>query len=104
MNRTQQTALAIGAMALGGAMVARGLRTSRRIEFRGRSVVITGGSRGLGLVMARLLAAEGARLTIAARDHDELLRAQADLAGYAAAPRTSQSSAATWACVTTPNG
>ena len=84
MNRTQQTALAIGAMALGGAMVARGLRASRRLEFRGRSVVITGGSRGLGLVMARLLASEGARLTIAARDQDELERAQEDLAGYAA--------------------
>ena len=84
MNRTQQTALAIGAMALGGAMVARGLRASRRVEFRGRSVVITGGSRGLGLVMARLLAAAGARLTIAARDQDELERAQEDLAGYAA--------------------
>ena len=83
MNRTQQTALAIGAMALGGAMVARRLRASRRLEFRGRSVVITGGSRGLGLVMARLLAAEGARLTIAARDQDELERAQEDLAGYA---------------------
>ena len=63
-------------------MVARGLRASRRLDFRGRSVVITGGSRGLGLVMARLLAAEGARLTIAARDQDELERAQEDLAGY----------------------
>jgi NAD(P)-dependent dehydrogenase (short-subunit alcohol dehydrogenase family) len=86
MTRTQQTALAIGAMALGGAMAARGLRASRRIGFRGRSVVVTGGSRGLGLVMARLLAAEGARLTIAARDQDELQRAQEDLGSYAANP------------------
>src|SRR5262245_4806703 len=30
-------------------------------EFAGRSVVITGGSRGLGLVIARQLADEGAR-------------------------------------------
>src|SRR6187401_336238 len=87
MNRTQQTALAVGAMALGGAMVARTVRASRRIDFRGRSVVITGGSRGLGLVMARLLAAEGARLTIAARDQEELERAQEDLNGYAANPQ-----------------
>jgi NAD(P)-dependent dehydrogenase (short-subunit alcohol dehydrogenase family) len=70
-------------MALGGAVVARAVRASRRIEFGGRSVVITGGSRGLGLVIARQLAAEGARLTIAARDQDELERAQHDLAGYA---------------------
>ena len=33
--------------------------------------------------MARLLAAEGARLTIGARDQEELERAQEDLAGYA---------------------
>ena len=71
-------------MALGGALVARGLRASRRLDFRGRSIVITGGSRGLGLVMARLLAEEGARLTIGARDQEELERAQQDLAGYAA--------------------
>jgi NAD(P)-dependent dehydrogenase (short-subunit alcohol dehydrogenase family) len=73
-------------MVLGGAMVARGLRASRRIEFGGRSVVITGGSRGLGLVIARQLASEGARLTIAARDQDELERAQRDLVGYAGSP------------------
>ena len=66
--------------------MARGLRASRRMDFRGCSVVITGGSRGLGLVMARLLASEGARLTIAARDQDELERAQQDLVSYVANP------------------
>src|SRR5438552_11119634 len=49
--------------------------------FRGRTVVITGGSRGLGLVMARQLADVGARLAICARDADELGRAFDDLAG-----------------------
>jgi short-subunit dehydrogenase len=48
-------------------------------EFSGRSVVITGGSRGLGLVMARQLAGEGARLTLIARDEQELARAANDL-------------------------
>jgi NAD(P)-dependent dehydrogenase (short-subunit alcohol dehydrogenase family) len=38
-------------------------------------VVISGGSRGLGLVLARQLAAEGARLTLIARDENELRRA-----------------------------
>ena len=56
------------------------------MDFKGRSIVITGGSRGLGLVMARQLASEGARLTIAARDQGELERAEEDLAGYAASP------------------
>ena len=39
-------------------------------------VLITGGSRGLGLLMARQLAADGARLTICARDQAELERAR----------------------------
>jgi len=41
--------------------------------------LITGGSRGLGLVMAREFAREGARLALCARDVDELERARADL-------------------------
>ncbi|MGE3955823.1 MAG: SDR family NAD(P)-dependent oxidoreductase [Vicinamibacterales bacterium] len=79
MNRTQQTALAAGAVALGAALLSRGLRASRRIDFSRRIVVITGGSRGLGLVMARQLVAEGAHVTIAARDRGELERAREEL-------------------------
>jgi NAD(P)-dependent dehydrogenase (short-subunit alcohol dehydrogenase family) len=68
----------------GAYLVARGLRSSRRIDFHGRSVVITGGSRGLGLLIARQLAAEGARLTLAARDQAELDRAREELAAQGA--------------------
>ena len=50
-----------------------------RFSFRGRSVVITGGSRGLGLVIARQLAAEGARLCLLARNAAELQRAESEL-------------------------
>ena len=50
----------------------------------GRVVVITGGSRGLGLVLARQLAAEGARLCLLARDERELERAAAPDRGRAA--------------------
>jgi NAD(P)-dependent dehydrogenase (short-subunit alcohol dehydrogenase family) len=42
-------------------------------------VVITGGSRGLGLVLARQLAAQGARICLLARNGDELARARAQL-------------------------
>ena len=42
--------------------------------------VITGGSRGLGLLMARELAAEGARIAILARDPAELDLARRELA------------------------
>lgn len=79
MTRTQQTALAAGAVALGAALLSRGLRTARRMDFAGRIVVITGGSRGLGLLIARQLVAEGAHVTIAARDQAELDRAYGEL-------------------------
>lgn len=79
MNRTQQTALVAGAVTLGAALIARGLRAARAIDFRGKSVLIVGGSRGLGLLVARQLAAECARLTLAARDADELERARTEL-------------------------
>jgi len=49
------------------------------VSFRGKVVLITGGSRGLGLVMARRLAREGARLALIARDEEELGRAKDDL-------------------------
>lgn len=84
MNKTQQTALAAGAVTLGAALIARGLRAARAIDFRGRSVVVTGGSRGLGLLIAREFAAAGARLTLAARDQGELERAREDLLGRGA--------------------
>lgn len=79
MTRNQQTATLAGALALGGLLALRGLRARRRISFAGLSVVVTGGSRGLGLLLARQLAAEGARLTICARDRDELERARIDI-------------------------
>lgn len=57
-------------------------RMSRKMDFKERVVVITGGSRGLGLVMARQLAKEGAYLALLARDSAELERAKEDLASY----------------------
>ena len=51
----------------------------RAYSFAGKSVVITGGSRGLGLVLARQLAAEGARLLLIARDPEELAKAARDI-------------------------
>ena len=79
MTTTRQTAVAAGAFALGSALISRALRGSRRIEFANRSVLITGGSRGLGLLLAREFGRLGARVTIAARDQAELNRAIEDL-------------------------
>ena len=76
MTSKQQTVLAAGALTLGAALIRRGLRAARTIDFRGRTVLITGGSRGLGLLLARELGRRGARVTIAARDRAELERAR----------------------------
>lgn len=50
-----------------------------RYSFRGKTVIITGGSRGLGLVLARELAKEKANIAICARRGEELERARMDL-------------------------
>ena len=60
------------------------LRRKQQPRFDGASVLITGGSRGLGLALARRFAREGARLTLLARDGDELERARKELAGTGA--------------------
>jgi len=81
MNLTvrQKQALAVGAAGVGALAMARAWRAREAYDFHGKSVVITGGSRGLGLVMAREFAAEGARLTLIARDEAELQRAADDI-------------------------
>jgi NAD(P)-dependent dehydrogenase (short-subunit alcohol dehydrogenase family) len=83
MNTTTKRALTLAAGA-GAVLALRALRSHATYDFRGKSVLITGGSRGLGLVLARELASEGARLTIVARDRAELEQARADLAARGA--------------------
>jgi short-subunit dehydrogenase len=67
---------ALGALAAGAVWAGR---RATRFSFRGKAVLITGGSRGLGLVLARALAREGARLALCARDGAELERAASSL-------------------------
>ena len=69
------------AAGLGAAALAATLWGNRRgsYDLSRRVVLITGGSRGLGLVLARQAVAEGARVAICARDEAELARARQDL-------------------------
>jgi len=79
---TAATAALAGAAALAAgatAAVARSAYRSRRSQLRGRVVVITGGSRGLGLALAEEFGRWGARLVLAARDAEELNRAKESL-------------------------
>lgn len=67
----------IRGLAIAGAIVAakKVKNLLNRINLKNKVVLITGGSRGLGLIMARQLAEEGARIAICARDEEELLEA-----------------------------
>lgn len=51
----------------------------RAESMRGKVVFISGGSRGLGLALARELTRQGARLVLCARDEQELERARLDV-------------------------
>jgi NAD(P)-dependent dehydrogenase (short-subunit alcohol dehydrogenase family) len=60
-------------------------RLRRTYDLRAKAVLISGGSRGLGLALAREFARAGARLALVARDADELVRARDDLRARGAA-------------------
>jgi NAD(P)-dependent dehydrogenase (short-subunit alcohol dehydrogenase family) len=71
--------LGVLAGAAAGWALMRLLAERERYSFTEKSVLITGGSRGLGLALARHFAAEGARVAICGRDHEALERARSSL-------------------------
>ncbi len=68
-------AIGIGALSAFAAVK----RARRGFDFKDKVVLITGGARGLGLVLAREFAAEGARIAICSRSAEELAAAKEDL-------------------------
>jgi NAD(P)-dependent dehydrogenase (short-subunit alcohol dehydrogenase family) len=66
----------VGACAISALVMSR---KKRKYDFTDKVVLITGGSRGLGLVLARTFAFEGAKLAICARNAEELAEARANL-------------------------
>jgi NAD(P)-dependent dehydrogenase (short-subunit alcohol dehydrogenase family) len=70
---------AVGVGMAAGVMAARAARRliAPPMDLHGKVVLITGGSRGLGFVMAQEFARRGARVAICARDRLELSKARA---------------------------
>lgn len=73
--------LAMGAVAYLGWQV---VRQSTAADLRGKVVAITGGSRGLGFLLAQEFARHGCRIAICARDEEELKHAGEHLVGQGA--------------------
>ncbi|XXF79458.1 SDR family oxidoreductase [Myxococcaceae bacterium GXIMD 01537] len=80
MTHHESKRVALGTLAAAG-VVAVGLQAARRprASFRDKTVLVTGGSRGLGFLLARRFLREGARVAISAREHETLERARAEL-------------------------
>jgi NADP-dependent 3-hydroxy acid dehydrogenase YdfG len=80
MDDKTKRGLIVGAGAVTVALGTRwAVRRSRLFDFRGKVALITGGSRGLGLELARILVDEGCKLVICARDEAEVNRAADEL-------------------------
>ncbi len=72
--------MTVGGLATIGAAAWLGSRRPR-YDLRGRTVLITGGARGLGLLLAREFGRRGARLFIVSRTAADVARAEAELRG-----------------------
>ena len=70
--------VALGGLAVLGTAAWLGRRADR-YDLRGRTVLITGGVRGLGLLLAREFGRRGARLVIVSRTPSDIARAEEEL-------------------------
>jgi NADP-dependent 3-hydroxy acid dehydrogenase YdfG len=64
----------------------RPLMEERAMEVSGRAVIVTGGSSGIGLATAALLARNGAKVVLAARDAENVKRAAESIPGSLGVP------------------
>ena len=76
MKNSTRNILLLAASALAFRAVLQARRTA---DLGGQVVLITGGSRGLGLALAHEFGRHGCRLALCARDGEALSRAQAEL-------------------------
>jgi short-subunit dehydrogenase len=78
-NFMKHRSLIMAAGLIGGFAAASVARRTRPSKLRNKVVFVSGGSRGLGLLLAREFCRRGARVAISARDADELGRAAKQL-------------------------
>ena len=79
-RETKLISVALGAITFTVAILAR--KASPRYSLTGKVVLITGGSRGLGLVLAREFLRRGSTVAVCARDEQELSRVRKEFASY----------------------
>ncbi len=81
-GKTTSSRFSLGTLAAAGVGAVMGLRALRRerLSFQGKTVLITGSSRGLGFILARMFLEEGARVVLTSREHLTLERARSELA------------------------
>jgi NAD(P)-dependent dehydrogenase (short-subunit alcohol dehydrogenase family) len=74
------TAISVAAgIGVAAAVLGKALRARRSLTLDGKIALVTGGSRGLGLLIAGELGRQGATVVLVARDEDELRAAQQTL-------------------------
>ncbi|MFL5628103.1 MAG: SDR family NAD(P)-dependent oxidoreductase [Ktedonobacteraceae bacterium] len=76
--------LALAGTGIGLVLVSSKLIQRKGMDLQGQVVLITGGSRGLGLALAEEFARQGARLVLCSRSNEELSRAQEHLTQWGA--------------------
>jgi 5,10-methylene-tetrahydrofolate dehydrogenase/methenyl tetrahydrofolate cyclohydrolase len=80
VSQSDSNRLRRGVIAVATLLAVRPLiRHWRQFSFKGKTALVTGGSRGLGLILARELVSQGAHVAVCAREAGELERAQKDL-------------------------
>jgi len=80
MNRLARNALfCAGGAIVGWTLAQRAIQRTRWFDYRGKVAIVTGGSRGLGLEIARRLVARGAKVAICARTEEDLRTAEDEL-------------------------
>jgi short-subunit dehydrogenase len=75
----RRTTLVTSLLVAAGGVLYVARRLGRRTPLTGAIALVTGGSRGLGFVLARELGRRGMRVVLCARDEQELERARASL-------------------------